>query len=109
MFQVKIMRGYSEPWWFFEDWQEDVINSQSYQRLATAKITFNQLKEEYKVQFDHMKAKNNYCIAFWNDNDIEFCEECDDDVQIFTGILIVDQNNQLVIEKEVGEKSVKES
>ncbi len=104
MFQVKIMRGYSEPWWFFDDWQEDVVSSQSFIEFKMAQKAFKQKQEEYRKQFEHMNMKQNYCIAFWNEKDVEFCEECDDEVQIYTGILMVDQNNQLIIEKEVGEK-----
>lgn len=39
MFQVITMYGENEPWWFFEDWQEDIIEEKHLINFTQPKIT----------------------------------------------------------------------
>lgn len=89
MYQVVAMYGDNEPWWFFEDWREDVIFEREFADFEAAHHFYEQ--EWYKLHSkNQFKAhKPNYLAAFWNEEDVRWCEECDDDLQQFSGLALL--------------------
>mgnify|MGYP000193526421 CR=1 FL=1 len=35
MYQVVEIKGDMEPWWFLEDWQEDIISTKEFENFLT--------------------------------------------------------------------------
>lgn len=95
MYQVIVMYGDNEPWWFFDDWEEDIIDTYTYESFAEAKQKYQELSTELKAQYDEMKERANYLAAFWNKNDVAFCEDCDEDLQQYKGLLLLKDHQVL--------------
>lgn len=89
MYQVVKMYGDNEPWWFFEDWQSDITESYSFQSLEDAIDCYRKLWLQLRPEYNYMNAKNNFLVAFWNDGDERWCEECDDDLQQYIGLALL--------------------
>ncbi|MDT2755813.1 DUF1033 family protein [Enterococcus asini] len=89
MYQVVIMHGDNEPWWFFEDWRKDICFEQQFeseeQAIAFYQGEWTRLMKEYPER----SAKPNYLAAFWKAEDERWCEECDDYLQQYTGLALL--------------------
>lgn len=83
MYEVVIVKADYEGWWLFDGWQDDIINRHQFndtaQMLSGYKAILEQMKNDYS---SYIQGKYGLC-AFFNTCEIEFCEECDEDVQIF--------------------------
>jgi hypothetical protein len=86
--KVVRIKGESEPWWFFPDWQKDISEENEFQTENEAFRQFIILVQEGKHTFDHFKEKKN-TVAFWNEGDKVFCEACDDDLQLYHGLILM--------------------
>ncbi|ELA03841.1 putative DNA-binding protein [Enterococcus faecalis M7] len=40
MYQVITMYGDNEPWWFFDDWQEDIVQEKTFDNLTDAETYY---------------------------------------------------------------------
>lgn len=87
--EVIVMKGVSEPWWFFSDWRESIIATYSFSNKEMAIQQYGASFEHFKSRTDYFKVKNTSMIAFWEEGDHAYCESCDDDLQLYTGILIM--------------------
>lgn len=96
MYQVITMYGDNEPWWFFDDWEKDIQEIQYFQSKEEAISLFNQFYKEYKAKYPFSKPKEQYLIAFWNEDEVRYCEECEEDLQQYKGILLLKENQKIV-------------
>ncbi|MGM0845275.1 MAG: DUF1033 family protein [Bacillota bacterium] len=85
--------GEAEPWWFFSDWKKDIKEEIHHTDEKEAFEQFISLVEEFTHKYQHTKHKKN-TAAFWNDGDKVFCEACDDDLQLYHGLILM-ENDQL--------------
>jgi hypothetical protein len=101
--KVVRMSGEAEPWWFFSGWEKDITEEIV---CANEKEAFDQfiiLVQELNDKFQHSKQKKN-TVAFWNEDEKVFCEECDDDLQLFHGLLLMEGKNPKSFTDEEKEK-----
>ncbi|GCF93534.1 DNA-binding protein [Enterococcus florum] len=98
MYQVIKMYGDNEPWWFFEDWKEDVTEEKVFDSFQEAEAYY--LDQWHKMSNDYHlhSAKHNYLSAFWNEDDERWCEECDDYLQQYWGLALLENDQPLTIE-----------
>jgi len=89
MYQVVIMYGDNEPWWFFEDWQNDIKEEYAFADLKAAEQFYETKWLELNPHFTNLKSHPNYQAAFWNESDERWCEECDDYLQQYTGLALL--------------------
>ncbi|TYS82784.1 DUF1033 family protein [Rossellomorea aquimaris] len=83
------MSGEAEPWWFFPDWKKDIKEELHYSTEKEAFEQYINLIEEYNKAFQHAKHKKN-TAAFWNEDEKVFCEACDDDLQLYHGLILME-------------------
>lgn len=95
MYQVIILYGDNEPWWFFEDWQEDIVEEKEFDSLAQAECYYVKKWQELSSSYTYINTKANYLTAFWNEGDERWCEECDEDLQQYKGLALL-KNYQAV-------------
>ncbi|MGC6768368.1 DUF1033 family protein [Enterococcus sp. LJL128] len=95
MYQVILMYGDNEPWWFFEEWRDDIIEEKTFDCLDEAAAYYIEKWQEISSKYTYTNAKPNYLSAFWNDGDERWCEECDDDLQQYMGLALL-QDDQPV-------------
>ena len=87
VYEIVYMKADYEPWWMFDDWEKMI---QSRRSFSTAQEAFNylrDLKEEFGAKYNHYEERKECFFAFWSERERFFCEGCDDDLQIFHGII----------------------
>ncbi|MBS4176732.1 DUF1033 family protein [Lederbergia citrea] len=89
IWEIVMTKSENEPWWFFEGWEKDIIESFTFHNKEAAVQKYFSLFNQLNRQCDHSKLKNSSMAAFWNDGDSFFCDHCDDDLQVFYGLLIM--------------------
>lgn len=99
MYQVIKMYGDNEPWWFFDEWQKDIVEIKEFSELALAEKYFHQESSAYQKNYPHEKFKEPYLQAFWQDGQSRWCEECDDDLQQYHGMLLLKDFQKLTIKE----------
>jgi len=87
MWEVIIIRADYEGWWLFEGWQDFII----YQEQADTEEKFEKI---YKERLKLMREKftneviGKYNIhAFYNNCELHYCEDCEEDLQIFYSLI----------------------
>ncbi|MCA1053947.1 DUF1033 family protein [Rossellomorea aquimaris] len=98
--KVILTRSDAEPWWFFDGWKEDIVKEWDFQDRESAITKYLSEIDRLKEQWPKSKSKTFNSIAFWNPEEIEFCEACDDDVQVYHGILLFEQNQPMAINEQ---------
>ena len=95
MYQLYITKGEYEPWWFFDDWKTMIVKERSFTNLNEARETYKQIVREWTQTYPNQKSKNPYLTAFWDEEEIAYCESCSDDIQIYHGIMILKDDSIL--------------
>ncbi|MGX7031275.1 DUF1033 family protein [Vagococcus zengguangii] len=104
-YQVIEMYGENEPWWFFSDWEEDIVSRQEFQTFEEANNYLHKIIMGLTNDYEQMTFKPDFMAAFWNEDEVRFCEECDDDLQLYRGILMLENGERMVVDgKEQNEK-----
>ena len=74
---VKIRADY-EGWWLFEDWPQKIVEQSEF-------TTYDQMLDYYINVLNHSKkCYDNYVV--------NFCEDCEEDLQIFYSFIILKNN-----------------
>ncbi|MBN8252258.1 DUF1033 family protein [Priestia flexa] len=78
-----------EPWLFLDGWEKDIIETIEFDHKKEALEHYTRLIHEHQASYRHVHMKKLSLFTFWNDCEKEFCEACDDDLQIFHGVLFM--------------------
>lgn len=87
MYRIIYMKADYEPWWQFDGWQEYIVEEKTFEDYEKAKNYLNKMIERFKQRYTHYELKKDRFWAFWSDDEIQFCEACDDDIQTYHGII----------------------
>lgn len=98
MYQVITMFGDNEPWWFFEDWEEDIEAEETFESFEEALQAYEKQWIAIHQNYEYINAKSNFLSAFWNDGDERWCEECDDDLQQYKGLALLKNHQPITVE-----------
>lgn len=85
----------AEPWWFFENWTRDIVTEWEFDNQKEAIRKYLDESERLSREFPNMKTKKFSSVAFWDESEVVFCEACDDDLQMYHGIILF-ENGHLV-------------
>ena len=80
MWTVAKIRADYEGWWLFSDWTEKIVEQHHYSN-------YEEMLEDYQSIIKNSKKYYNNC-------DLNFCEDCDEDLQIFYSFIVL--NNKEV-------------
>ena len=94
MFQVIKLCGNFEPWWFLEDWQNDIVSSHLFFDFDQALTTYRELWNDMMRTYPYHKSKKNLLATFWDEDDQIWCEECDEDLQQYNSIMLLKNCNR---------------
>lgn len=83
------MKADFEPWWMFEEWETMVKSRRSFSTVNEAQEYFYKIKGELEKSHAHSAQKNDCFFAFWSDQEQFFCEGCDENLQLYHGIILM--------------------
>ena len=88
MYKIIYMKADYEPWWQFDGWEEHIISESCFDNEQDFQDAFTQLVTDFRARYENETCKQDRFYAFWSDDETEFCEACDDDAQIYHGIIV---------------------
>jgi len=89
MFQVIQTYSEDEPWWFFDEWQDNIKAEMTFTKFHDAEKEFMKQYDALHTEYQEVKCKDPYLVAFWNDEEYIYCEDCDEDLQAYRGLMLV--------------------
>ncbi|MFI8687346.1 DUF1033 family protein [Rossellomorea sp. NPDC077527] len=95
--RVMTTKSDAEPWWFFEGWELDILKDWTLYSRQEAVALFLKEMKRLSDNFPKSRTKKFNSIAFWNPDEVDFCEACDDDLQVFYGLIIFEDNQPMEI------------
>ncbi|MBE5662717.1 DUF1033 family protein, partial [Staphylococcus sp. SS21] len=94
MWTVTKIRADYEGWWLFSDWPDNIVEQYEYQTFDDMLAHYQQLINHCKVKFDNYVTGKYNIYAFYNNCDMNYCEDCEEDLQIFYSFIVL-QNNEV--------------
>lgn len=90
MYCVIEMYGDYEPWWFLDGWEEDIVAKKQfddyYEALKYYKNRWLQMEEQSPLY----KSRSDLMTIFWDPEDQRWCEECDENVQQYHSLFLLE-------------------
>ena len=90
MYCVIEMYGDYEPWWFLDGWEKDIVQEQNFENYYDALKFYKTRWLELEKEFKLYKSRSDLMTVFWIEDDVRWCEECDDYVQQYRSILLLE-------------------
>ncbi|GAB3060246.1 DUF1033 family protein [Salinicoccus sesuvii] len=91
MLSIVILKADYEGWWLFEGWQDNIIRQFNYDTEEEMREAYTELKQDMKQKFHSYKEGKYDLTAFFNGCELEYCDDCDEALQIYyTPIMIKD-------------------
>ena len=87
MYEVIYMKADYEPWWAFEGWEDHVLERVSFEKEEDARLYLDNRLIEFRRKFPKEESREDRFWAFWSVKEQCYCESCEDDLQIFHGII----------------------
>ncbi|MGO2100213.1 DUF1033 family protein [Vagococcus salmoninarum] len=89
MYQLITTYSENEPWWFFDDWEDDIVEETLFADLASAQLAYQEKFAQLQAKYSMMKEKPDYLTAFWNEGELLYCDDCDEDLQQYKGLMLL--------------------
>ncbi len=89
MFEVIYMKAEYEPWWMFEEWEETIRSRCSFDNAKGAVAYLEKLLVELRGKHEFEAMKKDCFYAFWSTHEINYCDGCDDDLQLYHGVILM--------------------
>lgn len=92
MWNIYTIRADYEGWWLFDDWPEKVIDHQAYQSEMEMLDGWQKQLLNMRKQFPNEIVGKHNIHAFYRNCEIEYCEDCEEDLQIYYSIILMENN-----------------
>ena len=90
MYRVIKMYGDSEPWWFLDGWEEDIVTSIAFDSYDDALTVFQKEWVYLSETYPQKKSKTGLMAAFWDPKDQVWCGDCDEYLQQYHSLLLIE-------------------
>lgn len=97
MFEIVYMKADFEPWWMFEGWEEAIVSRIPCKNREEVEGHLASLLKKLREENDNETVKNNCFYAFWSTKEKTFCEACDDELQIYHGVIVLKENKPFIL------------
>ncbi|TQR20671.1 DUF1033 family protein [Psychrobacillus vulpis] len=87
MYEIIYMKADYEPWWAFEGWEDNIQEKYMFVQEKEGIEHLNKILGEFREKFPLEKMKEDKYWVFWSDKEQCFCDSCDEDLQIYHGII----------------------
>lgn len=89
MYQVVELYGNFEPWWFLEDWKEDIIGVQTFDTFEEALGVYKNKWWRLRVSHPFYRSHESLLSAFWDLEDQSWCDDCDESLQEYRSLALL--------------------
>ena len=95
MYRVIEMYGDFEPWWFIEGWEEDIVASRKFDQYYDALKYYKSCWFQLEQKLPQYKSRSDLMTIFWDPDDQRWCEECDEYLQQYHSLALL-QDEQVI-------------
>lgn len=95
MYQVIRMYGDFEPWWFLDGWEEHITSNKEYDSYEEALQDYKRKWVYLSEQFPMKKSRGGLMVAFWTPEDRYWCDECDEYLQHYHSLILIEAKENL--------------
>lgn len=88
MYKIIYIKADYEPWWQFDGWEQHIVSTEAFNCKQQFNAAFIKLLTKFREKYENEVCKHERYFAFWSEEECEFCEACDEDAQIYHGIII---------------------
>ena len=88
MYKIIYMKADYEPWWQFEGWEEMIEETFLFDSEDEYYQGVKNIITQFREKYENEKIQKEKYIAFWNESEAQYCEACEEDVQIYHGIIL---------------------
>lgn len=88
MYKLIYMKADYEPWWQFEGWESNIVSEKLFETEEELEEALEEMLTSFRKTFEHEESKEGKYFAFWSEDEKTYCEACDDELQIFHGIIV---------------------
>ncbi|WP_052256251.1 DUF1033 family protein [Salinicoccus sp. YB14-2] len=99
MYQVAVLKADYEGWWLFEGWQDDLTDIKDFNSEMGMINYYEKLIEQMAEEYHTYQKGRYHLIAFYNACELEYCEDCEEDLQIFYTPLCMKNNAFMEVPK----------
>lgn len=89
MYKLIYMKADYEPWWKFDGWEDQIVSEESFLTKDECEEALQKKLRIFRERFPNERLKDEYYWAFWTEDECSFCESCDDELQIYHGLIMV--------------------
>ncbi|WP_342510154.1 DUF1033 family protein [Sporosarcina sp. FSL K6-2383] len=83
------MKADYEPWWMFAGWEETIRSRLAFDSAQEALHYCEGLLLELRNKYPFEAMKKDSFFAFWTECEKDFCEACDEDLQLYHGVIFM--------------------
>ena len=99
MYKVFEMYGDYEPWWFLDGWETDVTRVTEFEDYYEALSFYKRRWLDLSEDNPQYESRSDLMTAFWNPTDQRWCEECDEFLQQYHSVFLLENGAQIPKEK----------
>lgn len=99
MYQVIELYGDFEPWWFLEDWQEDIVERKDFEAYQDALACFDSKWQALRQKYPYYQSRKDLLAVFWDNQRQRWCEDCGESLQQYSSLMLLKDNKVLPLEK----------
>ena len=99
MYRVIEMYVDFEPWWFMEGWEEDIIASRRFDNYYAALKFYKSGWFDLEERIPLYKSRGDLMTIFWDPGDKRWCEECDEFLQQYHSMVLLEDGQVIPDEK----------
>lgn len=88
MYELIVMEADYEPWWQFDGWEEYIIERFAFDTETELEAHLQLILDVYRTKYPNEECRQERFYAFWHEEEQFFCEACDDDAQLYHGIIV---------------------
>jgi len=82
------MKADFEPWWQFEEWEDYIVDVYEFKSATEFEKAREQILNDFREKYEHEAVKQGKFYAFWKENEVMYCEGCDEDAQLYHGLIL---------------------
>ena len=90
MYTIIYMKADYEPWWKFDGWQSFIVTNETYEEKSQFDQALQEKLSVFRSTYENEESRENKYWAFWSEAESCYCEACDDDLQLYHGIIAIE-------------------
>ncbi|WP_409369511.1 DUF1033 family protein [Lysinibacillus sp. 38-6] len=90
MYTILYMKADYEPWWKFEGWEAFIQTKETFDTKEQFEQALQRKLKQFRLAYEHEASKEGGYWAFWSEDESFYCEACDDDAQVYHGIIALE-------------------